>query len=179
MLKEATEKCKELDAIKVQKKVEEEEKLRKRSAEIKKAQEDARKEAEEEARERSAAAAGAGAAGGGFGGMPGGMGGMEGMMAGLMSDPEIAAGLQNPKVVRNVELPSLHAIFIAGTHSLYSLIVTKCRWLRSRSFCLVLEDPWACFQILANFKVCVSLLRNVTGDVLRESEVRCPSNTQQ
>eukprot|EP01082_Thalassiosira_pseudonana_P015073 g13378.t1 g13378 contig8:552119-554295(+) len=98
MLKEATEKCKELDAIKVQKKVEEEEKLRKRSAEIKKAQEDARKEAEEEARERSAAA-GAGAAGGGFGGMPGGMGGMEGMMAGLMSDPEIAAGLQNPKVM--------------------------------------------------------------------------------
>jgi hypothetical protein len=175
MLKEATEKCKELDAIKVQKKVEEEEKLRKRSAEIKKAQEDARKEAEEEARERSAAA-GAGAAGGGFGGTPGGM---EGMMAGLMSDPEIAAGLQNPKVVRNVELPSVNAIFIAGTYSLYSLIVIKCRWLRSRSFCLVLEVPWACFQILANFKVCVSLLRNGTGDVLRECKVRCLSNTQQ
>jgi len=33
------------------------------------------------------------------GGMPGGMGGMEGLMGSLLSDPELAAGMQNPKVM--------------------------------------------------------------------------------
>lgn len=83
MLKEATERCSELDAEIVKKKLAEEEKLRKRAAEIKKAQEEARKEAEEEARAR-ASSSGMGGMPGGMGGMPGmggGMGGMEGMMA--------------------------------------------------------------------------------------------------
>eukprot|EP00986_Skeletonema_menzelii_P017171 scaffold17998_cov115-Skeletonema_menzelii.AAC.2 len=99
MLKEATEKCSELDAEVVKKKLEEEEKLKKRAAEIKKAQEEARKEAEEEAKARASSSGMGGMPGmGGMGGMPGMGGGMEGMMAGLMSDPEIAEGLQNPKV---------------------------------------------------------------------------------
>jgi len=105
MLKEATEKCSELDAEVVKKKLEEEEKLKKRAAEIKKAQEEARKEAEEEEKARASSSGMGGMPGmggmGGMGGMPGmggGMGGMEGMMAGLMSDPEIAAGMQNPKI---------------------------------------------------------------------------------
>ncbi|KAL7469494.1 hypothetical protein ACHAXS_009754 [Conticribra weissflogii] len=106
MLKEATEKCAEMEKEKVKERLEEEEKLKKRAEEIRKAQEEARREAEEEANER-ARQSGAGAArgmpgfggmSGGMGGMPGGMGGMEGMMAGLMSDPEIAAGMQNPKI---------------------------------------------------------------------------------
>ncbi len=47
---------------------------------------------------------------GGMGGMPGGMGGMPGgmgegglqqiIMQMLMSDPELAAGMQNPKVMK-------------------------------------------------------------------------------
>ncbi|KAL7475931.1 hypothetical protein ACHAW6_001825 [Cyclotella cf. meneghiniana] len=117
MLKEAAERCREMDAEVVKKRVEEEERLKKRAAEvsvvlptfasfygtsgdmsfvvrrqIKKAQQDAKKEAAEEkekARARNAAAS--------PGGMPG-MAGMQGMMAGLMSDPEIAAGMQNPKI---------------------------------------------------------------------------------
>ena len=80
MLKEATEKCSELDAEIVKKKLEEEEKLKKRAAEIKKAQEEARKEAEEEAKAR-ASSSGMGGMPGGMPGMGGGMGGMEGMMA--------------------------------------------------------------------------------------------------
>lgn len=130
MLKETTEKCSEIDAMKVKRKNEEEDKLRKRAEEIKKAREEA-------AKEQSRSAAGGGGFGGGGmgmggGGMPGGMGGMggmQGMMAGLMvslkswtksavmvmatinnyrssfyrkikSDPEIAAGMQNPKVMQ-------------------------------------------------------------------------------
>mmetsp|Transcript_25695 Transcript_25695/g.46532 ORF Transcript_25695/g.46532 Transcript_25695/m.46532 type:complete len:337 (-) Transcript_25695:376-1386(-) len=130
MLKETTAKCREMDAERVKAKNEEEDRLRKRGEEIKKAQEEARREAEEE--ERSSAAGAAGMGGmpgmGGMGGMPGmggtpgmggmpgmgggmpgmgggmpgmgGGGGMEGMMAGLMSDPEVAAGMQNPKVMK-------------------------------------------------------------------------------
>ena len=65
MLKETTKKCAEMEAVKVEKRNEEEAKLRKRAEEIKKAQEEARKEAEEE-KKRSASS------GGGFGGsMPG------------------------------------------------------------------------------------------------------------
>jgi tetratricopeptide (TPR) repeat protein len=84
MLKETTEKCAEIDAMKVKKKNEEEDKLRKRAEAIKRAREEATKE-----QSRSAGAGGAGGfGGGGMGGdMPGGMGGMggmEGMMAGLM-----------------------------------------------------------------------------------------------
>lgn len=41
---------------------------------------------------------------GGFGGMPGGGGGMDNMqqmiLQLLMSDPELAAGIQNPKVMK-------------------------------------------------------------------------------
>ena len=79
MLKETTEKCSEIDALRVKKKNEEEAKLRKRAADIKKAREEATKE-----QSRSAASSGGFGGGGMGGGMPGGMGGMEGMMAGLM-----------------------------------------------------------------------------------------------
>jgi suppressor of tumorigenicity protein 13 len=81
MLKEATEKCSELDAEIVKKKLEDEEKLRKRAAEIKKAQEEARREAEEEAKARASSSGRSMPGMGGMGGMPGMPGGMEGMMA--------------------------------------------------------------------------------------------------
>ena len=108
MLKEATEMCREMDAEKVAKKLEEEQKLRKRAEEIRKAQEEARREADEEERERAESARGAGGMPGGMGGMPGGMGGMpggmggmggmEGMMAGLMSDPEVSLKVLPQKI---------------------------------------------------------------------------------
>ena len=82
MLKKTTEKCSEIDAMRVKKKNEEEDKLRKRAEEIKKAREEAMKD-----QNRSAAGSGGFGGGGMGGGMPGGMGGMggmEGMMAGLM-----------------------------------------------------------------------------------------------
>lgn len=79
MLKETTEKCSEIDAMKVKKKNEEEEKIRKRAEEIKKAREEVMKE-----QTRGAASGGGFGRGGMGGGMPGGMGGMEGMMSGLM-----------------------------------------------------------------------------------------------
>lgn len=114
MLKEAAERCREMDAEVVKKKVEEEERLKKRAAEvsvvlrtfasfygtsgespsvvrrqIKKAQQEAKKEAaEEEEKEKEQARARSAAAS--AGGMPG-MAGMQGMMAGLMSDPEVSA----------------------------------------------------------------------------------------
>ncbi|KAL7505919.1 hypothetical protein ACHAWX_000632 [Stephanocyclus meneghinianus] len=94
MLKEAAERCREMDAEVVKKKVEEEERLKKRAAEIKKAQQEAKREAQEEKEKEKARARNAAAS---AGGMPG-MAGMQGMMAGLMSDPEIAAGMQNPKI---------------------------------------------------------------------------------
>uniref|UniRef100_A0A7S4W9J5 STI1 domain-containing protein n=4 Tax=Ditylum brightwellii TaxID=49249 RepID=A0A7S4W9J5_9STRA len=107
ILKEVSKQVQEMDHEVVMKKVQEEEKLKKRAEEIKKA----REEAEKEARERSASAAAAGSGGmpgmsggvpgmGGAGGpgssMPGGMGGL---MSVLLSDPELAAGMQNPKVM--------------------------------------------------------------------------------
>ncbi|KAL7533083.1 hypothetical protein ACHAWF_004329 [Thalassiosira exigua] len=77
--------------------------MQKRAEEIKRAREEARREREaEEEKERTRAAAEAGAGGmPGFGGMPGGgmPGGMTGL-AGLMNDPEIQAGLSNPKVMK-------------------------------------------------------------------------------
>ena len=88
-----------------------EEKLKKKAEEIKKAREEAKREAEEEEAARSAAGSGMPGMGGMPGGMPdmggmgggmpgmGGMGGMGGLMSSLLSDPELAAGLQNPKVM--------------------------------------------------------------------------------
>lgn len=92
-LKFCSEKHVELEKENAKKRNKEEEKLRKKAADIKKAQEEAKREA-------AAASSSASASAGGMGGsMPGGMpGGMAGMMGGLMDDPEIAAGLQNPKV---------------------------------------------------------------------------------
>jgi len=131
-LKFVTEKVKGIDKEKVQKKLEEEKKLKKRAEEIRKAQEEARREAEEEERKDAEEEAemgdippmggmpgGMGDMPGGMGGMPGGMGGMPGGMGGmpggaggpggmggmggfmsaLLSDPELAAGMQNPKVM--------------------------------------------------------------------------------
>lgn len=121
-LKFVTDKMKEVEGEKVKQKLEEEAKKKKRAEEIRKAQEEARKEQEEEekkAREASAGMGGMpggmpggmggmpggmGGMPGGMGGMPGGMGGMPGMggmggMADLFSDPEIAEGLKNPKVM--------------------------------------------------------------------------------
>ena len=85
-----------------------EEKLKKKAEEIKKAREEAKREAEEEEAARSAAGSGMPGMGGMPGGMPDmggmgggmpGMGGMGGLMSSLLSDPELAAGLQNPKVM--------------------------------------------------------------------------------
>jgi len=107
----------EIEKVRVAKKLEEEEARKKKAAEIRKAREEAQKEEEE--RQRSASAempsgmggmpggmggmpGGMGGMPGGMGGMPGGMGGMPGGMGGLadiMSDPEVAAGLSNPKVM--------------------------------------------------------------------------------
>jgi len=92
-LKFVADKMKEIEADQVKIKLEEEERKKKRLEEIRKAQEEAKKEQEaEEVEARASASAGPGA---GFGGMPGGMGGM----ADILSDPEIAAGLKNPKVM--------------------------------------------------------------------------------
>ena len=92
-LKLALEKCKELEAVKVGGRLQEEEKLKKRAEEIKKAREEAQKKSTSSTRAPS-----------GMGDMPSGMpGGMPGMPPGLMealaSDPELAAGMQNPKVI--------------------------------------------------------------------------------
>lgn len=113
-LKFVADKMKEIEADQVKIKLEEEERKKKRLEEIRKAQEEAKKEQEaEEVEARASASAGPGA---GFGGMPGGMGGMPGGMGGMpggmggmpggmggmadiLSDPEIAAGLKNPKVM--------------------------------------------------------------------------------
>mmetsp|Transcript_24355 Transcript_24355/g.45053 ORF Transcript_24355/g.45053 Transcript_24355/m.45053 type:complete len:461 (-) Transcript_24355:34-1416(-) len=99
-LKFVTEKHVEMEKEQAKKRVEDEEKLRKRAEEIKKAQEEAKSEAERERRQRESERSSTG-------GMPGGMpgagampAGMAGMMGAMMSDPEIAAGLQNPKVMQ-------------------------------------------------------------------------------
>lgn len=91
--------------------IQEEDRLRKKAADIKKSQADAKREAAEDA--SPFAPGGMGGMPGGMGGMPGGMGGMpggmggmpggmpsgmEGMMGAFMSDPEIRAGMEKPKV---------------------------------------------------------------------------------
>lgn len=99
-----TSKAAELEAERVQQRIEEEEalreKVRKQRAEL---AEQRKREEEEEAARREAEA------GAGMGGFPGGMPGMDGaggmdiqqmIMQLLMSDPELAAGMQNPKVMK-------------------------------------------------------------------------------
>ena len=83
--------------------IQQEDRLRKKAEEIKKAKEEAMKEAAEEAKnaQRSASMPSGGmpGMGGGMPGMPGGgMPGMEGLMGSLISDPELLAAMQNPKV---------------------------------------------------------------------------------
>jgi suppressor of tumorigenicity protein 13 len=116
-LKFVTDKHVEHEKAAAEKRREEEERLRKRAEDIKKAQEEAKREAEEEeAKSRGASSGGMpggmGGMPGGMPGMPGGMGGMPGMvgmgggmpgmpdMTELMSDPEIMAGFQNPKIMK-------------------------------------------------------------------------------
>ena len=90
-LKFLTEKRVEAELAQAEKRNEEEEKLRKRAAEIKKAQEEAKREA---------AQGTSGMPGRGMpGGMPGMPAGMGGMMADMMQDPELMAAMQNPKVM--------------------------------------------------------------------------------
>jgi len=82
-LKVALEECKELEHIKTEHRLMEEQKLKKRAEEIKKA----REEAKVYTSPRASAA-------------PAGMGGMPaGLMESLASDPELAAAMQNPKVM--------------------------------------------------------------------------------
>jgi Flp pilus assembly protein TadD len=99
-LKFLTEKHLEKEKAEAEERIKQEDKLRKRAEEIKKAQEEAKRESS-----RSAAAGSSSGTGGGFGGMPGGMGmgmggipGMEGLMGEFMKDPELMAALQKPKV---------------------------------------------------------------------------------
>lgn len=78
------------------------ERLRKRAEEIKKAQEEAKKENQQQQKSRAKAPGGGGGfPGAGMPGMPGmpGGGGLPPGMADIMSDPEILAGMQNPKVM--------------------------------------------------------------------------------
>jgi len=95
-LKLCMEKRKEFDKITADKRNKEEQRLRKKAEEIKKAREEAAKEE----KERSAPPMGMPGMGGqgmpGMGGMPGGMGGL---MQAMMSDPELAEGMKNPKVM--------------------------------------------------------------------------------
>lgn len=104
-LKVLSEKHIEAEKAEALKRIEEEDQLRKRAEEIRKAQEEAKREAEEEEQNR-AGGFGVGGMPGGFsggmpGGMPGGMGDMPGMpnMAEMMQDPDIAAGMSNPKIM--------------------------------------------------------------------------------
>jgi suppressor of tumorigenicity protein 13 len=94
-LKFLAEKHLEHEKIVASERIEHEERLRKKAADIKKAQEDAANEARN-AHQSSSGFPG-GMPGGGMGaGMPGG--GMEGMMGAILSDPELMAAMQNPKV---------------------------------------------------------------------------------
>jgi suppressor of tumorigenicity protein 13 len=100
-LKFLTEKRLEHEKMIASERIQHEERLRKKAEEIKKAREEAMREAEDEAKsaQRSSYMPAAGMPGGGMGGMPGGgMPGMEGMMGALLSDPELVAAMQNPKV---------------------------------------------------------------------------------
>lgn len=103
-LKLVVQKMHDIEAEKVAKKVKEEEKLRKRAEEIRKSQAEAKKKEASESARSSMGGSGMGSMPGGMPGMPGGMpgmggGGMESMMASLMSDPELVAAMQNPKVM--------------------------------------------------------------------------------
>ena len=96
-LKECTEKNVEAERARATVKNEEEEKKRRRAEEIRKAREEQENEARTSAR---AMPGGMGGMPGGMGGMPGGMPGVPpGLMESLLSDPELAAAMQNPKVV--------------------------------------------------------------------------------
>lgn len=94
-LKFVTEKVSEIEAEKVKLRLAEEEKKKKKIAEIKKAQEEAKAEAAREQAERATSSSSSGVPGG----MPGGMPGMPPGMGDVFSDPEIMAGLQNPKIM--------------------------------------------------------------------------------
>ena len=93
-LKFLTEKRVEHEKQAASVRIQHEDRLRKKAEEIKKAKEEAMREAAEEAR--------ASMPSGGMPGMPnmpgGGMPGMEGMMGAFLSDPELMAAMQNPKV---------------------------------------------------------------------------------
>merc|ERR1712238_469288 len=89
-LKEAVAQVKKIEGERVKDKLEEEVKLRKRAEEIKKANEEAETEAKADAARTRADAA--------TGGMPNSPD-MQGLMGAILSDPELAAGLQNPKVM--------------------------------------------------------------------------------
>lgn len=95
-LKFLTEKRIEQEKTEAAERIHEEERLRKKAADIKMAREEAKREA------KSAPGAGGMPDFGGVGGMPGGMGGMpggmEGMMGALFSDPDLMTAMQNPKV---------------------------------------------------------------------------------
>jgi len=101
-LKFVKEKVREIEQKRVQERLKEEEKMKKRVEEVKAARREREKE-ENSKREGESASQPSGMPGmGGMGGMPGmggGMAGMAGMMQVLMSDPELAAGLKNPKVM--------------------------------------------------------------------------------
>jgi suppressor of tumorigenicity protein 13 len=98
-LKFLTEKRLEHEKLVASERIQQEERLWKKAEEIKKAREDALREAEDEAKsaERTSSMPSPGMpgmSGGGMGGIPG----MEGMMGALLSDPELMASMQNPKV---------------------------------------------------------------------------------
>ncbi|GAX15771.1 suppressor of tumorigenicity protein 13 [Fistulifera solaris] len=93
-LKWLTEKHIEMEKKQAEDRIKEEEKLRKRAEEIKKAQ--------EEAKEKSSTPRTMPGFPGGIPGVPGGMTGnmdFQSMLGGLMSDPELLAAMQNPKVM--------------------------------------------------------------------------------
>lgn len=100
-LKFLAEKHLEHEKLVANERIQEEDRLRKKAADIKKAKEDAMREAAEEEAQRSSAGMPGGFPGG-MPGMPGGGGGMpsgmEGMMGALLSDPELMAAMQKPKV---------------------------------------------------------------------------------
>jgi len=93
-LKFVQEKVKDIEQKKVQERLKVEQRNRKKAEEIRKAQEEEKK-AREKSAARGASAPPFGMGGGGMGGMAG----MAGLMQTLMSDPELAAGLKNPKIM--------------------------------------------------------------------------------
>ena len=102
-LKILTEKRLEHEKEAASERIKLEERLRKKSEDIKKAKEEEMREAAEAASaQRSASMPAGGMPGMPGGGMPsmpgGGMPGMEGMMGAFLSDPELMAAMQNPKV---------------------------------------------------------------------------------